>query len=127
MNEGVDISYTKSNSIDNNPYNLVNPEMNQLYVGWTEPGEWTGYSIRADSGGDYHLSLMYTAKTDGAVSISIDGKYQSGILKVPTTYQAADTIAWRQWHHWNKTILVKNVSLSKGLHFLQLFSVSGNI
>ena len=41
-NESVDISYTKvdDREIDNNPYNRVEPEKDQLYVGWTEPGEW---------------------------------------------------------------------------------------
>jgi len=33
MNEGVDISYTKSHDIDNNPYNKVPRDMDQLYVG----------------------------------------------------------------------------------------------
>src|SRR5215475_582196 len=45
MDEGVDISYTKcpkesGKQIDNSPYNVVTPPENQLYVGWTEPGEW---------------------------------------------------------------------------------------
>ena len=39
MKEGVDISYTKSHNIDNNPYNRVPRDMDQLYVGWTTPGE----------------------------------------------------------------------------------------
>src|SRR5882724_8226096 len=33
MGEGVDISYTKANGIDNNPYNKTEPALNQLYVG----------------------------------------------------------------------------------------------
>lgn len=41
MEEGVDISYTKFHAqIDSSPYNVVQPPENQLYVGWTEPGEW---------------------------------------------------------------------------------------
>jgi len=41
MDEDVDISYTKfHDQIDNSPYDLVRPPENQLYVGWTEPGEW---------------------------------------------------------------------------------------
>jgi hypothetical protein len=40
--EAVDISFTKFRdpAIDNNNYNLVEPEKDQLYVGWTLPGEW---------------------------------------------------------------------------------------
>src|ERR1700741_5218165 len=41
MEEGVDTSYTKFHAeIDNNPYDVVQPPENLLYVGWTEPGEW---------------------------------------------------------------------------------------
>src|ERR1700685_1079631 len=40
MNEGVDTSYTKfHDTIDNNPYNLVEPPENLLYVGWVVAGE----------------------------------------------------------------------------------------
>src|SRR3954470_479415 len=40
MKEGVDISYTKPRSIDDNPFNKVPRDMDKLYVGWTKPGEW---------------------------------------------------------------------------------------
>ncbi|CAN5391552.1 hypothetical protein BH10BAC3_BH10BAC3_19960 [soil metagenome] len=33
INGDVDISYTKSRDIDNNPYNVVEPLMHQLYTG----------------------------------------------------------------------------------------------
>src|SRR5271156_960013 len=47
MDEGVDISYTKfHDQIDNNPYDLVQPQENQLYVGWTEPGEWFNITVQ---------------------------------------------------------------------------------
>ena len=46
MKEGVDISYTKARDIDNNPYNLVEPFIGDLYVGWTEPNEWINFSIK---------------------------------------------------------------------------------
>ena len=46
MNESVDTSYTKfHDDIDNNPYNRIMPEENQLYVGWTTPGEWFNITI----------------------------------------------------------------------------------
>ena len=47
IREAVDISYTKFRdpAIDNNPYNFVKAEKDQLYLGWTSPGEWTKYKI----------------------------------------------------------------------------------
>src|SRR5450755_173677 len=51
MKEGVDISYTKSGGIDNNPFNRWEPLMNQFYVGWTQPGEWINYTIKVNETG----------------------------------------------------------------------------
>lgn len=124
--EGVDISYTKKRNIDNHPFNKVKPEMNQLYVGWTEPGEWIKYSVEVKKSGNYDVRLMYTANGDGVVAIDIDGK-ESLKSKVPTTFDAADTVAWRQWHHWNKTSLGK-ITLAAGSHVLTLKTVEhGNM
>src|SRR5271170_3155124 len=63
MDEGVDTSYTKFHSkepIDNNPYDLVQPPENQLYVGWTEPGEWFNLTVDVASAGVYNGDLLYT-------------------------------------------------------------------
>ena len=34
MKEGVDISYTKTRGIDNNPYNKTIPDSNQFLIYW---------------------------------------------------------------------------------------------
>ncbi len=127
-NEGVDISYTKSNEIDNNPYNIVLPEMNQLYVGWTEPDEWINYTIDIKKEGTYQLSLMYTANADGKISLSLDGKDLTGPILIRSTYSFAENIAWRQWHHWNKAENIANIKLPAGKHILKLCTVdNGNM
>ncbi|MGH2647021.1 MAG: hypothetical protein ACRDE8_05605, partial [Ginsengibacter sp.] len=102
MKEGVDISYTKTNNIDNNPFNKREPLMDQLYVGWTVPGEWIHYTVNVNETANYHAALMYTANGDGAISIDIDNKPATGALKISSTHNDADTVAWRQWHHWNR-------------------------
>src|ERR1700687_3066308 len=52
--EAVDISYTQfHDQIDNSPYNLVKPPENQLYVGWTEPGEWFNVTVQVARAGVY--------------------------------------------------------------------------
>ena len=86
INEGVDISYTKSNDVDNNKYNFTEPEMNQLYVGWTVPGEWLNYTVTVKQSGLYRIGLMYTCNadgghSDGAISLSVDGKNKTGPIK----------------------------------------------
>jgi len=123
MKEAVDISYTKGKDIDNNPHNIVAPEMDQLYVGWTQPGEWIRYTVRIKKAGAYRVGLMYTAHDDGTIALDLDGKRISKDFVVKSTYAAADTIPWRQWHHWNKTETLGEITLTKGVHVLTLHTV----
>ncbi len=67
MKEGVDISYTKARDIDNSPFNLVEPVIGELYVGWTEPNEWINYSIKINKSGFYTIDLMYTASSEAGI------------------------------------------------------------
>ena len=128
MKEGVDISYTKKNPIDDNPYNLAAPEMNQFYVGWTKPGEWIRYSIRVNQSGSYPIGLMYTANGSGTISFDLDGKDATGPLKIKSTHDDRDTVQWRQWHHWNKADSIGFFKLKKGTHVLTLHIITnGNI
>lgn len=128
MNEKVGISYTKSNDCDNNPYNFFNPEMGQLYVGWTKPGEWLKYTVDVRQNGIYVIGIMYTANGDGSVSLSTDDGNTTGNLFIPSTYQKEDSLAWRQWHHWNKIDSIGKIYLNKGLHVLKLTTLTnGNM
>ena len=128
MKEGVDISYTKSNDIDNNPYNLMEPEMNSLYAGWTKPGEWISYTIKVNQTGTYQLGIMYTASGDGSISLMLDGEKLTGELLIPSTRTDKETVAWRQWHHWNRIDSLTTFKLKKGIHVLRLNTVSnGNM
>ena len=82
MREGVDISYTKSHDIDNNPYSKVPPKMDQLYVGWTKPGEWIKYTVEdqaalpaiRDSSSIYDYS--YDNSTKSLYTVDRKGKVQ---------------------------------------------------
>ena len=120
MKEAVDISYTKSNNIDNNPYGKVEPVLDQLYVGWAQPGEWINYTVLVKEPGLYRIGLMYTANGDGAISLDIDGKQVADSLKIPTTHDDRDTVAWRQWHHWNKLDSLTAINIPKGKHLLTI-------
>ena len=120
MKEGVDISYTKPNNIDDNPYNKVPPELYKFYVGWTKPGEWINYTVRVNKPGTYPIGLFYTSNGDGTISFDVDGKDATGPLKTNSTYDSRDTIQWRQWHHWNKLDSIGSLTLKKGVHVLTL-------
>lgn len=128
INEGVDISYTKSGGTDDNPYNRVQPLMKQLYVGWTEPGEWINYSVDVKESGFYEGTLMYTANADGKIAIDVDGKPWLETVLIKSTYNANDPVSWRQWHHWNTQVIFAHLKLSKGKHILTLRTVEkGNM
>ena len=120
MKEGVDISFTKSRNIDNHPFNKVEPQLNQLYVGWTQPGEWINYTVGVKKSGTFQVALMYTANSEGTIALDLDGKKLAKQLIVPSTYNARDTRAWRQWHHWNKIDSLTSIKLKKGVHVLTL-------
>jgi hypothetical protein len=102
MNEGVDTSYTKfHDQIDNNPYNLIAPPQNQMYVGWTEPGEWLNLTVQVARAGDYVADLLYTSNRGGSITIDVNGEPAGGPIAITSTFNASDPIGWRQWHHWN--------------------------
>lgn len=129
MHEGVDISYVKfGNSpdrIDDNPWTVVLPPANQLYVGWTEPGEWFNVTVDVKKAGAYTADLLFTSNRGGAISIDLNGKPASGEIKIPTTYNAADPVAWRQWHHWNLARNLVRLKLPAGRSLLTIHIVSG--
>lgn len=128
MKEGVDISYTKARDIDNSPFNLVEPIIGELYVGWTESNEWINYSIKINKSGFYATDLMYTASGDGGIVFLIDGKEISSEIVVTSTRNDKETITWRQWHHWNKMTSKIPTRLKKGKHILTLKTVrNGNM
>jgi hypothetical protein len=77
MKEGISTSYTKFHSetaIDNNPYDLVQPPENQLYVGWTTPGEWFNMTVEVEHSGVYTIDLLYTSNRGGTISLDLNGK-----------------------------------------------------
>jgi hypothetical protein len=119
MNEAVDTSYTKFHDvIDNNPYNKVVPEENQLYVGWTQPGEWFNITVDVASAGSYSADLLYTSNRGGTISIDVNGVDATGPITIQSTSDAADPIAWRQWHHWNVMQKLAHVKFAAGKNVL---------
>jgi hypothetical protein len=117
MNEGVDTSYTKFGKdpqIDDNPYDKVVPPANMLYVGWTVPGEWFNVTVDVAEAGEYAADLLYTSNRGGTISLDVNGKPATGPLTIVSTFDVADPVAWRQWHHWNLAAGIAKVKLQKG-------------
>lgn len=125
ISEAVDISYTKFRdpAIDNTEYNFVKPEKDQLYVGWTAPGEWTKYTVDVSKTGTYELGIMYTANQNGKISLSVNDEDKTGPLQITSTFVAADSVGWRQWHHWNHIDKLARIDLKKGLQTITIHTV----
>jgi hypothetical protein len=117
MHEGVDTSFTRfgqNPQIDDNPFEAVQPPANLLYVGWTVPGEWFNMTVDVASAGEYSADLLYTSNQGATISLDVNNKPATGPLTIVTTYNAADPVAWRQWHHWNIVSNIARLLLPKG-------------
>jgi hypothetical protein len=127
MKEGVDTSYTKFGldpKIDDNPYDKVTPAVGLLYVGWTEPGEWFNVTVDVTETGDYSGDLLYTSNRGGTISLDVNGVAATAPLTIPSTYDTADPVAWRQWHHWNVAKGLVKVQLNRGRNVLTVHTVA---
>ncbi|MGC2401215.1 MAG: hypothetical protein WA510_15585 [Acidobacteriaceae bacterium] len=129
IHEGVDTSYTKfdrkPNPIDDNPFVKVVPPRELPYVGWTEPGEWFNITVEAAQAGTYVADFLYTSNRGGTISIDVNGKEATGPLQVPTTYDPADPVAWRQWHHWNLAPKFFTIRFDQGRNVLTVHILTG--
>jgi hypothetical protein len=129
IHEGVDTSYTKfdrkPNPIDDNPFDKGVPPRELPYVGWTEPGEWFNITVDAAQAGTYAADFLYTSNRGGTISIDVNGKEATGPLQVATTYDSADPVAWRQWHHWNLAPNFFKIQLGKGRNVLTVHILTG--
>lgn len=118
IHEGVDISYTKFDrkpvQVDDNPFDKVVPPRDLVYVGWTEPGEWFNITVDVAKAGNYGADFLYTSNRGGTISLDVNGKDATGSLQIASTYDSADPVAWRQWHHWNLAPQLFKLHLDKG-------------
>ncbi|PKB17493.1 carbohydrate-binding protein [Flavobacterium sp. 5] len=128
IKESVDISYTKDGDVDNSQYNKTKRSIGQFYLGWTQPSEWINYTVQVAKSGNYHIGALYTSNGDGSISIDVNGKDATGIIKIETTHDDRDTIDWRQWHHWNESKSLGIIKLKKGKQLLTVHIVkNGNM
>jgi len=118
--ESVDISFTKytAEQIDSSPFNLVEPGPDRHYVGWTSAGEWVKYTVNVTRSGKYKIGLLYTSRFGGQISFQVNDKPGTGPIELPQTYNPADTVQWRQWHHWNYLGDLAHIELKKGIQVI---------
>jgi Carbohydrate binding module (family 6) len=121
MNEAIGTSFTKyHDGIDLNPFNAVQPPEGELYVGWTTPGEWIKMTVGVEHAGTFSIDLLYTSNRGGTISLDLDGAPLTPPITIRSTSNAAETIPWRQWHHWNEMKGIAEVNLPQGTSVLTL-------
>jgi hypothetical protein len=92
----------------------VRPPENQLYVGWTEPGEWFNITVDVAQAGTYSADFLYTSNRGGTISLDVNGESATPPLTTPSTFNTSDSIPWRQWHHWNVVSDLMRLRLAAG-------------
>ena len=103
-NDGVDV---ESNTNPNGyPYN----------IGWTETGEWLGYTVENVTPGNYNVNISVASNGDGGMFfIQINGVNIS-VLNVP--------ISTGGWYNWSD-LTIPNVEISNENQFIRLQIVQG--
>jgi hypothetical protein len=78
------------------------------------PGEWFNITVNVRKAGWYSADLLYTSNRGGTISLDVNGQPATGPLTIESTYNSADPIAWRQWHHWNLAPAIAKTKLPRG-------------
>lgn len=126
--EGIDTSYTKPVPDRESPCNKVIPPLGLLYVGWNEPGEWFDLTVETTAAGTYAGDVLYTSQRGGTIGIDVNGTPVGPPFALISTFDPAETIPWRQWHHWNVAADAFEVTLPKGINVLTVHIVTnGNL
>ncbi len=113
--EGVDISFIKDWA-DLNHANLVGPPINQLYIGWTEDGEWCNYTVNVLKAGAYRIKCLYSYRPN-TVRFDVNG-VPAATCRLP--------LETASFHHWNLADIDTIQFPKTGLNVLTFHYGKGN-
>jgi hypothetical protein len=113
--EGMDISYTKDFA-DFNHTNSFVPQTNQLYIGWTDDGEWCNYTVNVKASGTYKITALY-GNMANTIKFSIN-RQPAGECRLPKSTG--------NWHIWNKAEIGVITFPEVGLQLLTFHYNAGN-
>lgn len=109
--EGVDISFVKDWADLNHP-NLVDPPVNQLYIGGTEDGEWCNYTVQVLKAGTYEILALYgNVAGSKPIHFSVNG--------LPAC-ECPFPVVTGSMHRWNKAPVGRITFAEAGTQLLTL-------
>jgi hypothetical protein len=115
--EPVSISYTKDFADFNHktapPFT---PPTNQLYIGWTQDGQWLNYTVNVKTAGTYKVIAVYAGETN-TVRFSINHQ-PAGECKMP--------LKTGSMHRWNRAEVGEITFPETGLQLLTFQYNRGN-
>jgi hypothetical protein len=88
-----------------------NPD--QVYVGWTETGQWMKYSVHVEETGTYRLGGHFAAaETNATLSVTFTPEIKTGPITLPTTagYQPGVEV----YHVWETLDHLADIHLPAG-------------
>jgi hypothetical protein len=89
-----------------------NLQPGQLYVGWTQPGEWVNYTVNVAQTGHYTISALVATLDDGTrVTFTLEDGTSTGPRALPWTHSYT---AWRFADN------IASLDLTAGQHVLQV-------
>ncbi|HEX4019842.1 MAG TPA: hypothetical protein VHX63_01750 [Acidobacteriaceae bacterium] len=121
-NEGVDLSYAKKLADLKYPSRIA-PKWQQLYIGWSENGEWTNYTVYVKKAGTYRIIAMYS-NVGQTIYFSLNNK-RAASCTLPS-YPLRHEPDWMIWHTWNKADCGEISFPKTGLQLLTLHYKQGN-
>ena len=107
--EGVDISYTKA-AFDKWKDAGKKLDVDEYYVGWTSPEEWTNYTVDVKEAGTYVVNLKASANNAGT---QISDRRQRRQWSTPSTSRQTG-----YWHTWLMHNNICELKLDKGLNLI---------
>ncbi len=91
----------------------------QVYVGWTETGEWLAYTVRVNQSGTYIFGGKFAAGGKGSLlSVTFTPELTTGPVEIPTTagYQPGVEV----YHVWEKLDQLKEINLPAGVYVMKV-------
>jgi hypothetical protein len=91
----------------------------QVYVGWTQPGEWLKYTVRVAESGTYVIGGKFAAGAPGpTLTFSFTPELTTGEIPIPTT--AGFRPGVEVYHVWETLDSLKEIKLPAGIYLMKV-------